>query len=227
MPQSLLQALFPSACACCGDILVQGERQVCLECLADLAYTRYGSHDDNPAERLLAGCTHLVHATAMLHFRQGGTVQKLVHAMKFDGCSDLCVEMGRQLGMELLRAGRFDAVDVLVPVPLHWTRRLARGYNQSELLCRGIAQTFGRSLNTSALKRHRRTAKQSQQARSERGRNVEDAFRVRRPEQLEGKHILLVDDVVTTGATLASCCHALASVPGIRISIATLAIAGG
>lgn len=225
MIQSVLQAVFPSLCACCGEVLVQGERQVCLNCLNDLNHTLYTPRKDNPVERRLATRIPLVHATAMLHFEQGNKVQRLVHNMKFRGGCELCEEMGRQLGLALLGSGRFDDVELLVPVPLHWTRRLARGYNQSELLCRGISQTFGREVNTTALVRHRRTKKQSQRRASDRERNVSGAFRVRRPDELTGRHILLVDDVLTTGATLGSCGTTLAAVPGVRISVATLSVA--
>lgn len=223
---SLLQTLFPSTCACCGDVLMPGEKQICINCLADLTATLYSSHDDNRTERLLGGRTHFTHATSIFIFRHGNTVQRLIHAMKFHGNSELCLQMGRQMGLELLASGRFDDVDLLVPVPLHWRRRLSRGYNQSELLCRGIGQVMHREVNTRALRRHRYTHQQSLQASSDRDANVQGAFSLRHPEDLEGKHILLVDDVLTTGATLTSCCQPLAEVGNIRISIATLSIAG-
>ena len=223
----LLQVLFPSTCACCGEVLVQGEKQICLNCLTSLTHTLYSGHYDNHTERLLAGrVSSFVNATSMLVFRHGNTVQKVVHAMKFHKNSDLCLIMGRQMGMELLRSARFDDIDLLVPVPLHWRRRLQRGYNQSELLCRGIAEVMNREINTKALVRHRYTSQQSLTNAADREQNVEGAFRVKHPEQLEGRHILLVDDVLTTGATLVSCSDSLGQVKNIRISIATLSIAG-
>lgn len=223
--ESLLQALFPSTCACCGEVLVQGERQICLQCSSLLPHTHLGAVRDNYVERLLGGRIKLQQATSMLQFHHGGIVQRLIHAMKYHRGCDLCIEMGRLMGLDLLRSARFDDVDLLVPVPLHWTRRLQRGYNQSELLCRGIAQTFGRQVNTTALVRHRYTRKQSRTSADKREANVSGAFSLRRPQELEGHHLLLVDDVLTTGATLASCCQPLASIPGIRISCATLCLA--
>ena len=223
----LLQVFFPSTCACCGEVLVQGERQICLNCLTSLTRTLYSGHDDNHTERLLAARVPcLEHATSIYAFHHGNTVQKLIHAMKFHKNSDLCLLMGRQMGQELLHSARFDDIDILVPVPLHWLRRFKRGYNQSELLCRGIAEVMHREMNSKALIRHRYTSQQSLTSAAERESNVEDAFRVKHPEQLEGRHILLVDDVLTTGATLVSCCDALSHVKDIRISIATLSIAG-
>lgn len=223
---SLVQTLFPSTCACCGDILMPGEKQLCINCLADLTATRYTSHNDNRTERLLGGRIAFSKATSIFIFRHGNTVQKTVHAMKFHGDSDLCLLMGRQMGLELLASGRFDDIDLLIPVPLHWWRRLRRGYNQSELLCRGIAQVMHREVNTRALRRHRYTHQQSLQASSDREKNVQGAFSLRRPDDLAGRHILLVDDVLTTGATISSCCDALKNVNNLKISIATFSIAG-
>lgn len=224
--QSLLQPLFPSTCACCGDVLMAGENQVCINCLSKLTATLYTAHDDNHTERLLTGRMPLANATSLFVFRKGNTVQQLIHAMKFHGNSELCILMGRQMGLELLQSGRFDDIDLLVPVPLHWRRRLQRGYNQSELLCRGISQIMSRPVNTSALVRHRYTHEQSRQAAADREKNVKDAFRLRHPDILIGKHILLVDDVLTTGATLVSCGEALSEVNSLKISVATLSVAG-
>lgn len=223
---SLLQTLLPSTCACCGDVLMAGEKQLCINCLADLTATHYTNHPDNRTERLLGGRIPFANAASIFFFRHGNTVQKTVHAMKFSGNSDLCLLMGHLMGRELLASGRFDNVDLLVPVPLHWRRRLQRGYNQSELLCRGIAQVMHRKVNARALRRHRYTHQQSLQASSDREANVQDAFSLRHPEDLAGHHILLVDDVLTTGATISSCCQPLADVPGLTVSIATFCIAG-
>lgn len=223
---SLISILFPSTCAACGDVLMRGERQICLNCIADLRETHAGAIPDNDTEKRLAGRFPFTAATSLYTFRQENTVQKVVHAMKFHGNSELCLLMGRQMGLELLRSGRFDDIDVLVPVPLHWLRRLKRGYNQSELLCRGIAAVMPREINTTAIVRHRYTRQQSLQSGKQRLTNIENAFRARHPEQLEGRHVLLVDDVLTTGATISACAEAIISIPGIHISVAAFSLAG-
>ena len=221
---AILQVIFPSSCVCCGNILVVGEKMICVNCLTQLDKTYYSSMPDNPAERQLTGRIPFEAATATYHFRKGNTVRSVVHAMKFHTCPELCIPMGRLMALDLMSSGRFDDIDLLVPVPLHWFRRMQRGYNQSELLCRGISETMHRPIESHALIRHHYTPKQSQLKGTQRTENVKGAFRVKHPERLEGKHILLVDDVLTTGATLVACADALQSVEGIRISVATFSI---
>lgn len=222
---ALYHVVFPSTCAACGQVLTVGERQLCLDCLASLGATCTAPQDDNTTERLLAGRYPLAAAMSLYTFHKEDTVQRVVHTMKFHSNSELCLLMGRQLGLELLRSGRFDDVELLVPVPLHWWRRLQRGYNQSELLCRGIAEVMPRPVVTGAVVRHRYTRQQSLQRASRRAANVEGAFSLRHGERLAGRHVLLVDDVLTTGATLGACIDALRPVEGLRLSVATLSIA--
>lgn len=217
----LVNTLFPTTCAACGEVLMNGERQLCLSCIASLSEHRDSELAGTAAERLL-GHLPLQAAMSQYLFRPAGTVQAVVHAMKFRSGSELCLLMGRQLGLELLRSGRFDDVDVLVPIPLHWRRRMKRGYNQSELLCRGIAEVMPRPVVTGAVVRHRYTHEQSRQPGALRASNVEGAFKMKKPGRLTGLHVLLVDDVLTTGATLTACSDVLLTVPGLRLSIATL-----
>lgn len=221
---ALYQVIFPATCAACGHVLMAGERQLCLDCLSSLNVTCTSPIYDNTTERMLASRFPLEAAMSLYQFQQDSTIQRVIHAMKYHGNSELCYMMGRQMGIELLHSGRFDDVDLLVPVPLHWRRRLQRGFNQSELLCRGIAEVMPRDISKGDIIRHRYTKKQSLQAATNRGSNVEGAFRIRKPEHLRGRHLLLVDDVLTTGATLGACIDAIRSVEGLRLSIATLSV---
>lgn len=190
-----------------------------------MAATAFSAMDDNPVERKLAGLRGLRHATAVYLFRKENTVRKVVHAMKFHGNTELCLMMGRQMGLDLLASGRFDDVDVLMPVPLHWLRKLWRGYNQSELLCRGIGDVLKVPVCSDAVVRHRYTRQQSLQQGQQRNDNVADAFRLRKASKIAGKHVLLVDDVVTTGATVSACANAIADADGVSISVAAFCMA--
>lgn len=223
--RALIDVVFPATCAGCGRVLVRGERQVCMHCMAGLGTTDSAAMVDNATERRLIGQVPIEAAMSLYNYTKEGPARQLVHAMKFHGNARLCVMMGRQMGLELLHSGRFDDVDVLVPVPLHWLRKLQRGYNQSLLLCRGIAEVWPRPVVKDVVVRHRYTRQQSRQLGPQRGTNVEGAFSLKHGERLAGKHVLLVDDVLTTGATLGACAVALVQTEGVRISVATLCIA--
>lgn len=149
----------------------------------------------------------------------------MIHAFKYHGRWRLALEMGTWYGACLADAGAFADADALVPVPLHWIRRLGRGYNQSEYLAAGLARALDKPVWTGILRRRRSNPSQTGARTPDRWSNVQDLFALRRPERLAGRHILLVDDVFTTGATLVSCAEAiLAAVPDCRISMATLAV---
>jgi ComF family protein len=219
----VLDAILPATCACCGNVLVQGEHQVCVNCISKFDETSYSLVQDNMTELNLMLRIPFEAATSVFYYRKGGTIRNVVHAMKFHGNAELCVIMGRQMGLRLLHSGRFDDVDLFVPVPLHWWRRMRRGYNQSELLCRGMAEVMQRPIISDAIRRIRYTKKQSNQNSTRRQSNVDGAFRLVKPELLEGKHVLLVDDVLTTGATITACVDAIVGkVNNVKISVATL-----
>ena len=215
---------FPPRCPVCQAELPEGSRTVCTLCRMTAPLTRFWEQADNPMARRLWGQVPVERAAAFLWFVEGSGWQRLIHAFKYHGRWRLAREMGAWYGACLADAGAFADVDALVPVPLHWRRRLVRGYNQSEYLAAGMAGALGRPVWTGNLRRRGNNPSQTRTAASDRWRNVEDKFAVRLPEAFAGRHILLVDDVFTTGATIFSCADAvLRAAPDCRISVATLA----
>lgn len=221
----LLSILFPAYCIHCNNILVGQERFLCTECLIDIPWSHHAFSPNNECELRLIGRVNFEAAASLMTFAKGNVVQSIVHQIKYHGNTRLAHQFGHLLGEDLVNSGRFGDIDYIVPVPLHWWRQMRRGYNQSTLICEGIAEVMHIPIVTRNLYRKRYTNSQTKKSRHERLSNMHDVFDVRRPEQFYGKHILLVDDILTTGATTESCYHALSCVPNLRVSIATLAYA--
>lgn len=223
---SCLHLFFPRQCAVCGAVLHEGEEGICLKCNATLPRTNYHLRPDNPVERLFWGKIALQHATAYFFYRKGSDFRKIIHLLKYAGRKDLAETMGRFMGAELAASGFFEDIDLIVPIPLHPRKQRMRGYNQSECIARGVAAAANLPLDTSSVVRQRHTETQTDKSAYERWANVNGIFRLLRPERFAGKHILLVDDVLTTGATTTACADAFSRVEGVRISVLTLAVAG-
>lgn len=221
----LLNLFFPRLCLLCQTPLVEGEAYVCLHCLNRLPYTHFTDMTANPVCRLFQGKVSFAAATALLHFTQGGSGQKLIHALKYQGLPELGYELGRMAASTYRETGLFDTVDLLLPVPLHPKRERQRGYNQSEWIARGIRSVTGIAIDTTSLSRIKKTESQTRKRLSERTENVADIFRLNDADALKDKHVLLLDDVVTTGSTLNACAEAIKATPGIRISILSIAVA--
>lgn len=221
----LLNLFFPRLCLLCQTPLVEGEEHVCLHCLNNLPYTHYCDLETNPVCQLFAGKVPFTAATALLHFGKEGRGQRLIHSLKYHGNKKLGEYLGRMAAKEYQKTGLFDTVDILLPVPLHPSRKRQRGYNQSEWIVRGIQSVTGLPIDTTTLSRIKKTESQTHKQRFERTENVEDIFRLNNSEALKNKHVLLVDDVITTGSTIGACAEALKTVSGIRISILGISIA--
>ena len=221
----LASLFFPPRCAVCGEPLVRGERCVCTLCRATAPLTGYWREADNPVLRKCWGLVPVERASGFLFFVHGSGWRRLIHSFKYRGAWRTAREMGVWYGRCLRESGLYDGIDVVVPLPLHPFKRCRRGYNQSEYLAEGIAAELGVPVDRHSVWRRRNTASQALKSRRERAANVEGAFAVCRPERLAGRHILLVDDVMTTGSTLFSCAsEILRAVPGCRISLAALAV---
>ena len=220
--------LMPRHCVCCGNRLSKGERAVCAACWLELPYTGMEDGSSVVLDQCFWGRFDVERTASMLYYRKGGKVAEWLYAMKYRGHREACIQAGRFMGKTMADSGKWNDIDFIIPVPLHRSRERLRGYNQSELMARGMSQVMGIPVCTSVLKRSHSGETQTHRSGYERWRNAEGAFSISgRTDQLAGKHVLVVDDVLTTGATLTACCDVLGDIPGIRISIATLAWAKG
>jgi len=223
----LVNLFFPKRCLCCGRLLTTGEKQICLHCFCDLPFTRYHLIPENPIEQLFAGKIRFEHASSCLHFEKDNRTQRMIHALKYHGNRQIGFWLGQVAAQQLAEADSpLCKVDRIIPVPLHRRRQFLRGYNQAEIIAQGMQSELHIPLDTTHLFRKVSNRTQTQLEQQERWLNVKDIFGVKHPEELRNQHLLLVDDVVTTGATLLSCAETLASsVEGLRISFFTIATA--
>lgn len=222
---SFLSLFFPRYCIVCGRTLAKGEECLCTMCNINLPRTDYHLRKDNPVEKMFWGKIPLERATSFFFYRKGSDFRQILHQLKYGGQKGIGAIMGRYMAAELLESGFFEGVDVILPVPLHKKKQQIRGYNQSEWIARGIAAVTGISIDTESVVRRKNTETQTRKSFLERWENVEGIFELNHAESLSGKHILIVDDVLTTGATTVECASCLTDIEGIRISILTLAMA--
>lgn len=221
-----LSALFfPRICPVCGEAMGEGEELMCTRCRFEIPLTGYSGQTDNPVAEKFWGHLPLAQAGSFFFYSEKSDFRNLVHAFKYRGGWRLASGMGEWYGSALKEGGLYGDVDTIIPVPLHYLRLMRRGYNQSEYIARGISRALGIPVDTRSVRRKVNNPSQTLSQADERWENVQGIFTVRRPEALQGRHILLVDDVLTTGATIISCAGAiLAAAPDARISIATLAV---
>ena len=220
--EDLLHVFYPHYCEGCGTDVLNREDCLCVRCRVELPETGFFRIPDNPAEKLFYGRLDVTHAAAGYYYTHDSLIRKLLLALKYSNRKDMGLYLGRQMGYMLKESTRFDAVDLLLPVPLHPGKERKRGYNQSLLLCEGIASVWPRPIVTNAIIRKQFTEAQAKKDRVHRWQNMQEVFMPGRTDLVEGKHILLVDDVLTTGATAEACGAVILKVPGTRLSIATV-----
>jgi len=223
--RELVNLFYPNICLLCGHPLVQNEKFICLHCHCNIPKTNYHIYKKNPARDLFAGYSQINEVTSFLFFEKEGVTQKLIHTLKYYGNKELAAFLGRTAANELKPAGIYASIDAILPIPLHPKKEKRRGYNQSVWIAKGIASVYGCRVETKYLKRMINTQSQTNKSIYDRHVNVEKIFELTDTDFLFGKHILLIDDVLTTGATVSSCIDALISVPDIKISIFSLSIA--
>ena len=217
--------IFPELCAACHTSLVANEDVLCTDCLYNLPYTNFHLQPSNIVAQQFWGKLPVEAAYAMYFFNKGGKVQKLMHHFKYDGMQHIGNLLGSIAGRQLLQNDIFANVDYIIPVPLHKKRLRERGYNQSACFADGLAKKLTAKVELDNLIRNIATKTQTQRSRFARFENMQEVFAIAYPEKLAGKHILLVDDIVTTGSTLEACGQELLKVPGLKLSIATIAYA--
>jgi ComF family protein len=218
-----LNLFYPQLCACCNSPLVKGEDVLCLGCLADLPRTHFTDFSTNPVADIFLGRTNIIYGNSFCQFDKGGKVQHLIHQLKYKGKKEIGYRLGFLFGSEMVQCKEFLEIDAIIPVPLHKKKQRKRGYNQSIEICRGICEAMNKPLISGNLIRSKHTSSQTSKGRYERWENVSGIFKVKSTQDFTGKHLLLVDDVITTGATLESCCEELLKIPGTKVSIAAIA----
>lgn len=223
--KDFLSLIYPSICLACGNSLYKNETCLCTYCKYKLPKTQFHLDNANPVSKLFWGRVGLANAASYYQFDKGGKVQKLIHQLKYKGHQEIGVTVGKSYGKELKRAREYADVDMVLPVPLHPRKQRKRGYNQSSSFAQGLAASMNASYAPKVLYRSRYSDTQTKKSRFDRWKNVESIFNLRNMESLRDKHILLVDDVVTTGSTLEACAQTLLKVPGVKVSIVTMAYA--
>jgi ComF family protein len=218
----LLNLFYPRLCLLCEQPLIDQVPHICLHCLCDLPYILYNKYPDNSVRKLYAGIPQIRETAAFLHYEKGGYVQTLIHDLKYHDNYELAEYLGRMAGHGMKKDGLFSDIDYVAPTPLHPKKERQRGYNQTYWIARGIAAIYCRPVNNEVLYRKVYTKSQTRKSRYERHLNIENVFDVKETHIFEGKHILLIDDVITTGATTIACIKALTTIPNIRISVFSL-----
>lgn len=222
--ESVLHLLFPHVCAGCGSDLLSKRSELCMRCIEALPETNFERYSANPVEKTFWGRMPLLAATAQFYFTKASLIQQLLHQLKYKGDRELGIQLGKIMGVHLMKSGRFET-EALVPLPLFPARERKRGYNQATLLCEGMAEILHLPVLDRVIARPRHTETQTRKGRVERWKNIEGKFMLTDTAAISNKKLLLVDDVVTTGATLESCGAELLKAPGARLSVATLCYA--
>lgn len=221
--QGFAHLCFPPSCVGCDQPLAAQEKHICTDCWYHMPYTHFHRESDNQSARQLWGQVNLVAVASFLYFNDSSRVQNILHHFKYRNVPEIGLVMGQRYGISLREIPAFAAADLIVPVPLHVRKLRKRGYNQSVFFANGLAISLEKPVLENGLVRRRRTESQTRKSRYERFKNMEELFSVTDPSAMAGKHVLLVDDVLTTGATVEACARALLEVEGVKVSVATLA----
>ncbi len=222
---STMHLLYPHVCSGCGSDLLNEDNLLCLTCIHDLPHTNFAALANNPVEKDFWGRINLEAAYSQFYFSKAFLMQHLIHQLKYKGDTKIGFYLGEIMGKTMQKSNRFSTINALIPLPMYAAKEHKRGYNQATIICNGISAVMNIPVLNSAVIRQHATETQTRKHRTERWENVKDSFKVSKPAELTGKNILLVDDVVTTGATLEACGNIILNATDAKLSIATLAYA--
>ena len=216
---------YPDLCLVCGNNLLKHEECICTTCLHKTPKTNCFKQKENEVSKIFWGRSKLENAAALFTFNKDGNAQKLIHTLKYEEGKNVGIFLGEQLGFAIKESEFFNNIDIVIAVPLHPKKQKLRGYNQSAYLAKGIKEVLSVPINKKSLLRIENTDSQTRKKRFSRWENMMNSFDLKNSNKLMDKHILLVDDVVTTGATLEACAQKLLEIKGVKVSIVTIAVA--
>jgi ComF family protein len=225
MIKYLLQLIYPNTCICCHKHLVDTENFVCTLCLLELPSTNFHLMPHNDLEKLFWGRINIERAIALFYYKKGGKTAKILHALKYHDTPEIAAFLGRYYGTFLKDFVKENNIDAVIAIPLHKNKLHTRGFNQSEKLAAGLAETLAIENLSVFITRNKFTETQTKKSRLERSDNVNKVFEVNDITMFENKHVLLIDDVITTGATIDSCANEILQINNCKVSIAGLAFA--
>ena len=225
MLQDFISLFYPMICMACGKSLYKYEYCLCTYCIYHLPKTNFHLQEINPVIKLFWGRVNIQAASAYYNFSKGGKIQHLIHELKYHGQKEIGITLGKLYAKDLELSPLFNGLDIIIPIPLHPKKLRKRGYNQSECFASGLSKMLNIGVDTKNVYRAQASETQTKKTRFNRWKNVEDIFKIKEAEKLEGKHILLVDDVITTGSTFEACAQALLGIRNTKVSVAAIAYA--
>ncbi|MCH2214752.1 MAG: ComF family protein [Flavobacteriales bacterium] len=220
----LAKLLFPNTCVGCSQPLNAGEDSICIDCLIKLPRTNYHRLKKNPVSDKFRGRLRISDASSFLYFARGSSVRSLIHQLKYNGRQDIGLRLGALYARDLISDG-YDRPDIIIPLPLHHSKQKLRGYNQCVPIVEGLNKYFQTEMGKATIKRVSNNPTQTRKGRFQRWENVEKIFQIAEPSKIIGKHVLLIDDVITTGSTLEACGRIVLEAGASRLSVLTIATA--
>ncbi|KAB1064045.1 ComF family protein [Salibacter halophilus] len=223
MLDDFVSLIYPNVCSGCSRPLLKHENTICLHCKTKLPFTHFHDDPHNMIEKIFWGRVPVEAASCLAYFYKRGLIQNMMHQLKYKDRTEVGVDLGKIAGFQLANSKRFSGVDLVIPIPMHPRKRKKRGYNQCTFIAKGIAEPLNAGVNEVALTKTDDTASQTRKSKFNRWLNVKSVFNLERPQDIEGKRVLLIDDVVTTGATLEAAGQTLLQAKNVELNIFTIA----